>query len=258
MIAVILAGGLGTRLSEETTLRPKPLVEVGGRPLLWHIMKTYSHYGINDFIICCGYKGHLIKEYFINYLSHMTDVRVSMSSKEITVLRSVVEPWNITMLDTGDDTMTGGRILRASPFLKEGEPFCVTYGDGLINLDIGKLVDEHVRRGLQITVTAVRPVARFGALAINSNSLVTAFTEKQNSSDTWINGGYFVVQPEALARITGDDCVWEESPLSSAAKDGQLAAYLHEGFWQPVDTLREKNILNDLWASGNPPWKVWK
>lgn len=256
MKAVILAGGLGTRISEETHLRPKPMIEIGGRPILWHIMKLYSAHGINDFIICCGYKGYVIKEYFANYFLHMSDVTFDMASNQMEVHRRKAEPWRITLVDTGEDTMTGGRLRRVREYLQDEDAFCFTYGDGLSNVDIGASIDFHRSHGKQATVTAVLPPGRYGAL-IRSGTAVDGFTEKPKGEGGWINGGFFVLAPATLDLINGDDCSWETEPLQTLARTGQLQAFEHIGFWQAMDTLREKNLLEDLWRSGDAPWKIW-
>jgi glucose-1-phosphate cytidylyltransferase len=253
--AVILAGGMGTRISEETELRPKPMIEVGGRPILWHIMKIYSHYGINDFVICCGYKGYVIKEYFSNYGLHLADVTFDFAQHQTIVHRRTVEPWKITLIDTGAATMTGGRLRRVREHLGD-EPFCMTYGDGVANVDIGRLIAFHEAHGVAATVTAVQPAGRFGALVMEQD-IVRGFQEKPTGDGGWINGGFFVLHPRVLERVQGDKTVWEEAPLEGLAADGQLRAYRHEGFWQAMDTLRDKRHLEDLWASGRAPWRVW-
>jgi glucose-1-phosphate cytidylyltransferase len=255
MKAVILAGGLGTRLSEETQVRPKPMVEVGGRPVLWHIMKTYSAHGIRDFIVCLGYRGYLIKEYFANYFLHMSDVTFDMKDNRMEVHERHADPWRVTLVDTGDATMTGGRLKRVRSYVGS-ETFCFTYGDGLSNVDIGKLIEFHRASGKHATVTAVQPPGRFGALDIDRN-LITGFKEKPQGDGGWINGGYFVLEPSVFDRIDGDTSVWEREPLEHLARDGQLAAYRHQGFWQPLDTLRDRTLLEGLWATQHAPWKVW-
>jgi len=257
MKCVILAGGLGTRLAEQTDLLPKPLVEIGGKPILWHIMKIYSDYGINDFIICCGYKGYLIKEYFANYSLHTSDVTFDMGSGQIEVHRKETEPWKVTLVDTGQSTLTGGRLLRVSGFLDPGESFCFTYGDGVADIDINKLVDFHRAHGKLATVTAVRSPGRYGALRLGDGNQVDDFSEKTEGERSWINGGFFVLNYQVFERITGDQSSWEGEPLSSLSRDKMLSAFKHEGFWQPMDTLREKNLLNDLWEKGEAPWKTW-
>jgi glucose-1-phosphate cytidylyltransferase len=256
MKAVILAGGLGTRLSEETTVRPKPMVEIGGRPILWHIMKIYSAQGINEFVICCGYKGYLIKEYFANYLLHVSDVTIDVQQKGIEVHSHNAEPWRVTLVDTGEATMTGGRLKRIREYVGE-ESFCFTYGDGLSDVKVSELVAFHNRQGKLATITAVQPPGRFGALDLQQN-LITGFREKPQGDGGWISGGFFVLEPKALDAIEGDQTVWEREPLERLVRDGQLAAFRHLGFWQPMDTLRDKLQLESLWASGEAPWKVWR
>jgi len=253
--AVILAGGLGTRISEETQSRPKPMVEIGGKPVLWHVMKTYSAYGINDFVICCGYKGYLIKEYFANYAMHMSDVTFDMRKRDVIIHQNSAEPWSVTLVDTGELTATGGRLKRVAPYLG-GEDFCFTYGDGLSDVDVRALVAFHKNHGTLATVTATRPPGRFGVLTMNREK-ITAFKEKPEEEGGWINGGYFVLSPKVLDYITGDTTWWEREPMERLARDGQLSAYIHAGFWQPLDTLRDANLLNDLWNSGRAPWKKW-
>lgn len=254
MKAVILAGGLGTRISEETHLRPKPMIEVGSRPIIWHVMKIYAAHGISDFIICCGYKGYLIKEYFANYFLHQSDVTVDLSSNSIEVHHRKAEPWRVTLVDTGDNSQTGGRLKRVAEYLDED--FCLTYGDGVGSVNVCELISFHRGHGREATMTAVKPPGRFGALEI-SGTKVTSFLEKPLGDGGWINGGFFVLSPKVLDRIGGDDTLWEKTPLESLARDDQLQAYFHNGFWQPMDTLRDKNTLEDLWAGGNAPWKVW-
>lgn len=256
MKAVILAGGLGTRITEETHLKPKPMIEIGGRPMLWHIMKLYSSHGINDFVICCGYKGYVIKEYFANYFLHMSDVTFDMSTNSMEVHHRHAEPWRVTLVDTGETTMTGGRLKRVYSYVKDEEAFCFTYGDGVSDVDIGALLRFHRKHGCLATVTAVQPPGRYGALRLDAEK-VTGFTEKPRGDGGLINGGFFVLSPECLSRIQGDETSWEGEPLTSLASDGQLVAYEHTGFWQPMDTLREKNLLEEMWASGRAPWKKW-
>lgn len=256
MKAVILAGGLGTRISEETHLRPKPMVEIGGKPILWHVMKIYSAHGVNDFIICCGYKGYLIKEYFANYSLHMSDVTIDMTQNSIEVHNRNVEPWRVTLVDTGEDTMTGGRLKRVGEYLAQESSFCFTYGDGLSDVDIGALIACHESHGKLATVTGVRPPGRYGALQVDGNQ-VTGFSEKPRGDGGRINGGYFVLSPKCLDFIAGDSTPWESEPLVKLAEQGQLVAFDHDGFWQPMDTLREKNLLEERWQAGNAPWKVW-
>lgn len=257
MKAVILAGGLGTRISEETHLKPKPMIEIGGKPILWHIMKIYSHYGINDFIICCGYKGYLIKEYFANYFLHMSDVTFDMNTNSMQVHQRHAEPWKVTLVDTGENTMTGGRIKRVAPYLDGDESFCLTYGDGVGDVDIAALLAFHQQHGLQATLTATHPPARFGALDLESDHRVRSFKEKPKGDGSMVNGGFFVLHPSVLDLITNDETIWEKDPLENLAERGQLAAYQHQGFWQPMDTLRDKTHLEQLWSSGQAPWKVW-
>jgi len=257
MKAVILAGGLGTRLSEETSSRPKPMIEVGGKPILWHIMKMYSAHGINDFVICCGYKGYVIKEYFANYFLHQSDVTFCMKENRMDVHEKRAEPWTITLVDTGDNSMTGGRLGRVAEYIKNEEAFCFTYGDGVGDMDIGATIEFHKQHGKQATLTATYPPGRFGALDIH-NGQVKNFKEKPKGDGAMINGGFFVLSPKVLERITGDDSVWEQLPLNGLAEDNQLMAYEHHGFWQPMDTLRDKVYLEELWSEGNAPWKIWK
>lgn len=257
MKAVILAGGLGTRISEETHLKPKPMIEIGGKPILWHIMKLYSAHGINEFIICCGYKGYIIKEYFANYFLHMSDVTFDMQNNEMQVHQRNAEPWKVTLIDTGENTLTGGRLKRVESYLKDEDAFCFTYGDGVADVDISGLVDFHQKHEKLASVTAVQPPGRYGALNIDEQ-LVTGFTEKPKGDGGRINGGFFVLSPECLKYIINDQTSWEGEPLSQLASEGQLMAYEHEGFWQPMDTLREKTLLEELWDSGKAPWKVWR
>jgi len=256
MKAVILAGGLGTRISEESILRPKPMIEIGGKPMLWHIMKIYSAHGVNDFIICCGYKGYLIKEYFANYFLHMSDVTFNMVDNQMEVHHKKAEPWRVTLVDTGDETLTGGRLKRIRDYIKNEKEFCFTYGDGLSNVDIQKSIDFHRRHGKLATVTAVIPPGRYGALERVGDQVV-GFVEKPPGDGGLINGGFFVLSLQCLDFIEGDDSSWEGAPLNQIASIGQLMAFEHQGFWQPMDTLREKNLLEQLWASGKAPWKIW-
>lgn len=257
MKAVILAGGLGTRLSEETSLRPKPMVEIGGKPILWHILKMYAHHGINDFVICCGYKGYVIKEYFANYFLHMSDVTFDMQSNQMHVHHKRAEPWTVTLVDTGDNSMTGGRLNRVADYVKDEEAFCFTYGDGVGDIDITASIAFHRQHGKQATLTATFPPGRFGALDMKEGQ-VMSFKEKPKGDGAMINGGFFVLSPEVLKYVKGgDDVVWEQQPLMQLAEDGQLMAFEHHGFWQPMDTLRDKHHLEELWASGKAPWKMW-
>nr|WP_315230245.1 glucose-1-phosphate cytidylyltransferase [uncultured Albidiferax sp.] len=256
MKAVILAGGLGTRISEETHLRPKPMIEIGGKPILWHILKMYSAHGVNDFVICCGYKGYIIKEYFANYFLHMSDVTFDMANNRMEVHHKHAEPWKVTLVDTGDDSMTGGRLKRVADYVQDEEAFCFTYGDGVSDVDITASIAFHHRHGKLATVTAVQPPGRYGALSMQGE-VVQGFTEKPRGDGGLINGGFFVLSPQVLARIAGDTTSWEQEPLAGLAAEGQLIAYEHTGFWQPMDTLREKNLLEELWLSGKAPWKTW-
>lgn len=256
MKAVILAGGLGTRISEETSIKPKPMVEIGGRPILWHLMKLYSAHGVNDFVICCGYKGYVIKEYFANYFLHMSDVTFDMQRNHMEVHQQKAEPWRVTLIDTGEDTMTGGRLRRIRSYLSHEEAFCLTYGDGLSDVDIRASIEFHSRHGKLATVTAVTPPGKYGALE-RSGDRVTAFVEKPRGDGGVINGGFFVLSPACIDLIAGDHVSWESTPLTELAARGELMAYQHAGFWQPMDTLREKNLLEELWASGKAPWKIW-
>ena len=256
MKAVILAGGLGTRISEETHLKPKPMIEIGGKPVLWHIMKNYSAHGVNDFVICCGYRGYLIKEYFANYFLHMSDVTFDMANNHMEVHQKKAEPWKVTLIDTGEDTLTGGRLKRVADYIKNEEAFCFTYGDGVSNVDIRASIEFHHRHGKIVTVTAVLPPGRYGALE-RSGDQVTGFTEKPRGDGGFINGGFFVLSPKCLDAIEGDDSGWEGASLTRLASAGQIMAFEHQGFWQPMDTLRDKKILEELWASGRAPWKNW-
>jgi glucose-1-phosphate cytidylyltransferase len=255
MKAVILAGGLGTRLSEETVLRPKPMVEIGGKPILWHIMKIYSAHGINDFVICAGYKGYLIKEYFANYFLHMSDVTFDMGKNSMEVHKRNAEPWRVTIVDTGEATMTGGRLKRVKDYLGD-EAFCFTYGDGVSDVDITALIKFHREHGGAATLTAVQPPGRFGALVLN-DTRITQFQEKPQGEGAWINGGFFILEPNVVGKIEGDSTIWERGPMEQLAKEGQMHAFKHHGFWQPMDTVREKSHLEELWASGKAPWKKW-
>ena len=256
MKAVILAGGLGTRLSEETTIRPKPMVEIGGKPILWHIMKSYSSYGIHDFVICCGYKGYVIKEYFANYFLHTSDVTFDMQNNEMEVHTRKAEPWRVTLVDTGDETMTGGRLKRVARYVQNEKEFCFTYGDGVSNINISKLIEFHREHGKLATLTATQPPGRFGALNLDGYK-VNSFQEKPQGDGAWINGGFFVLSPRVIDYIRDDSTVWEKNPLEQLAQDGQLNAYFHRGFWQPMDTLRDKTHLEELWQTGAAPWKTW-
>jgi glucose-1-phosphate cytidylyltransferase len=256
MKAVLLAGGLGTRLAEETETRPKPMVEIGGKPILWHIMKSYSSHGINEFIICLGYKGYFIKEYFSNYFLHMSDVTIDLCSNNMEVHHNNAEPWRVTLVETGEQTMIGGRIKRILPHVANDDAFCLTYGDGVSDVDIRKTIDFHRSEGRLATVTATQPPGRFGALR-HEGSRVTRFQEKPEGDGGWINGGFFVLSPRVDDYIAGDDTVWEREPLEELAANNQLSVYFHRGFWQPMDTLREKKYLEELWNSGNAPWKNW-
>jgi glucose-1-phosphate cytidylyltransferase len=257
MKAVILAGGIGSRLSEETSLRPKPMVEIGGKPILWHIMKTYAAYGIRDFVICLGYKGYAIKEYFANYVLHMSDVTIDLEHNTVELHDSRAENWHVTLVDTGEETMTGGRIRRIRQHVG-AEPFLLTYGDGVADIDIAALIAYHERTGTLATLTAVRPQGRFGALDLDADCMVTSFSEKPAGDGGYINGGFFVLEPGIFDYIEGDETLWERGPLEHLAADHQLSAYVHDGFWQPMDTLRDKNLLESLWSEGHAPWKVWE
>jgi glucose-1-phosphate cytidylyltransferase len=256
MKAVILAGGLGTRLSEETGTRPKPMVEIGGRPILWHILKIYLQHGISDFVICCGYKGYLIKEYFANYFLHMSDVTFDMKENRMQVHQSVAEPWRVTLVDTGENTGTGGRLKMVAKYLEGEEAFCMTYGDGVSDLDISAVIAFHKSHGKLATVTAVQPPARFGGLRINGTS-ICEFQEKPNGEGGWINGGFFVLSPAVISEIQNDSMMFEREPMQSLTSKKQVQAFFHRGFWQPMDTLRDKQRLDELWASGSAPWKTW-
>ena len=257
MKAVILAGGLGTRISEETAVRPKPMVEIGGRPILWHIMKSYSAYGINEFVVCCGYKGYVIKEYFANYFLHMSDITFDMTNNEMEVHQCKVEPWKVTLVNTGEHTMTGGRLKRVADYVKDEEAFCLTYGDGVSNVNITDLIAFHKTQKIKATVTATVPPGRFGALDISGNK-VNLFMEKPKGKNAMINGGFFVLSPQVIDYIEDDSTLWERDPLERLAEEGELAAFCHDGFWQPMDTLRDKLYLEELWQSGNAPWKTWE
>lgn len=255
MKAVILAGGRGTRISEESHLRPKPMVEIAGKPLIWHVMKIYSHFGINDFVICLGYKGYVIKEYFANYFLHMSDVTFDMAQNRMQIHDQHAEPWRVTLVDTGEHTMTGGRLKRVRKYLGD-ETFCMTYGDGVANIDVAALLAFHRRHGKQATVTAVQPPGRFGALEIQGEQ-VRGFQEKPQGDGGWINGGFFVLEPGALDGIAGDATVWEQEPMRQLAQRGELMSHFHHGFWQPMDTLRDRNLLEERWQSGHAPWRLW-
>ena len=255
MKTVILAGGMGSRISEETAARPKPMIEIGGKPILWHIMKIYSAHGLHDFIICLGYKGYLIKEYFANYFLHMSDITFDITRNRMTVHQNFAEPWQVTLVDTGAETMTGGRLKRVARYLDGAEHFCFTYGDGLADVNITELIAFHRQQQTLATVTAVSPPGRFGALVVEGNR-VRDFREKP-AGDGWINGGFFVLSPQVLDYVAGDETMWENEPLTRLAREGELATYVHEGFWQPMDTLRDKNQLEELWREGHAPWKVW-
>lgn len=257
MKAVILAGGLGTRLSEETSIKPKPMVEIGGMPILWHIMKSYSAHGVNDFIICCGYKGYVIKEYFANYFLHMSDVTFDMRNNNMEVHHKRAEPWTVTLVDTGEHSMTGGRLGRVRKYIENDEAFCFTYGDGVGDIDITESIRFHKEHGKAATLTATYPPGRFGALDIKENRVLN-FKEKPKGDGAMINGGFFVLSPKVLTYLKGDDTVWEQAPLQQLAEDGELMAFEHQGFWQPMDTLRDKHLLEELWSSGKAPWKQWE
>lgn len=257
MKAVILAGGLGTRISEETHLKPKPMIDIGGKPILWHIMKIYSAHGVNDFVICCGYKGYVIKEYFANYFLHMSDVTFDMQHNQMEVHQRNAEPWRVTLVDTGDETLTGGRLRRVGDYVKDEEAFCFTYGDGIADVDITALLTFHKQHGKRATVTAVQPPGRYGALDMQGTT-VKGFVEKPKGDGGWINGGFFVLSPACLDYVQNDASSWESEPLTRLAAEGELKAFKHTGFWQPMDTLRDKNHLEALWAAGKAPWKRWK
>ena len=256
MKAVILAGGLGTRISEETTLRPKPMIEIGGRPILWHIMKLYSHHGVTDFVICCGYRGYMIKEYFANYFVHMSDVTIDLSKNEMQVHHRKSEPWRVTLIDTGESTLTGGRLRRVANYVRDQDEFFFTYGDGVSDIDLTAVLEFHRRHGKLATVLAVQPPGRYGALLLNGTT-VEGFVEKPRGDGGLINGGFFVLSPKVIDLIEGDETSWEGAPLGELAARGLLEAFRHDGFWLPMDTLRDKNRLEDLWSSGRAPWKVW-
>jgi glucose-1-phosphate cytidylyltransferase len=253
---IILAGGLGTRISEESNLKPKPMIEIGGKPILWHIMKIYSHYGIDEFVICCGYKGYIIKEYFLNYFHHMSDVTIDLKNNDITIHQEKAEPWKITLVDTGENTMTGGRIKRVQQYI-HNETFCLTYGDGVADIDLHALLQHHKKKQKLATITGTEPPGRFGALKVYED-MVKGFQEKPKGDNSIINGGFFVLEPEIFDYIDGDHTLWEKEPLEILAKNDQLTVFRHNGFWQPMDTLREKNLLEELWFAGKAPWKKWK
>jgi glucose-1-phosphate cytidylyltransferase len=255
MKAVLLAGGLGTRISEESASRPKPMIEVGGKPIIWHIMKMYAAHGINEFIVCCGYKGYVIKEYFANYFLHQSDVTIDMATNNIEVHHKKAEPWKITLVDTGEETQTGGRLKRVADYVDSD--FCMTYGDGVGSVDLTGLLKFHVSHGKLATMTAVQPPGRFGALQLNGNK-IESFVEKPQGDGGWINGGFFVLNPKVLEQISSDNTLWEQEPLRNLAKQGELQAFFHSGFWQPMDTLRDKTHLESLWATGKAPWKMWE
>ena len=256
MKAVILAGGFGTRISEETHLKPKPMILIGGKPILWHIIKSYNHYGIREFIVCCGYKGYLIKEYFANYFLHMNDLEIDLKKNKIDIIQKKTENWKITLIDTGEMTMTGGRLKRVREYLDDS-PFCFTYGDGLSDINIKSLIESHKASKKLATVTAVQPKGRYGSLSLDENANVEYFQEKILGNEGWVSAGFFVLEAEVLNRIKDDNTIWENEPIKSLVNDNQLHAFKHYGFWQPMDTLREKNILNNLWENNNAPWKKW-
>jgi len=258
MKVVILAGGLGSRLSEETTLRPKPMVEIGGRPILWHIMKIYSHFGINDFIVCLGYKGNMVKDFFANYFLYSSDVTFDLARNSVEYHRNGCEPWRVTLVDTGMDTMTGGRLLRALPYVQDEEMFCFTYGDGVADVDLHALIEFHKRKGKLVSLTAVQPSGRFGALRLDDDGLVQVFAEKPKENGAWVNGGYFVLSPKVRTYLKDDATIWEREPMETIARGGNVAAYKHSGFWQCMDTVYDKTLLEALWKSGSAPWKVWR
>jgi glucose-1-phosphate cytidylyltransferase len=258
MKAVILAGGLGSRLSEETTLRPKPMVEIGGKPILWHIMKIYSAFGINDFIICLGYKGYVIKDFFANYFLYSSDVTFDLGQGTRECHRSESEPWRVTLIDTGAETMTGGRLRRVMPYVQDEEMFCFTYGDGVADVNITALIDFHKQHGKLVSLTAVQPTGKFGALGFNEDGSVSSFSEKPKGDRRWVNGGFLVLSPKVAAYLKDDTTVWEREPMETIALEGNIAAYKHPGFWQPMDTVHDRVVLESLWSSGSAPWKVWK
>jgi glucose-1-phosphate cytidylyltransferase len=256
MKAVILAGGLGTRLSEETSVKPKPMIEIGGKPILWHIMKIYSSYGINEFIICLGYKGYVIKEYFVNYFLHMSDITIDIKNNTTKIHDNYAEPWTVTLIETGETSMTGGRIKRVSSYLADDEDFCLTYGDGVSNVDINKVIEQHRAQRNLVTLTAIRPPARFGAIHVENNKILS-FQEKPFGGSGWANGGFFVLSPKVTDYIDNDSTIWEREPLEQLAQENQIGAYQHEDFWHAMDTLRDKNYLEEMWATGKAPWKLW-
>ena len=258
MKAVILAGGMGSRISEESDLKPKPMIEIGGKPILWHIMKIYLSHGVNEFIICCGYKGYMIKEYFSNYSLHQSDVTFDMDNNKIQINQNKSEPWIVTLVDTGENTMTGGRLKRIQNYVKNEDAFCFTYGDGLGNIDISALITFHKKHNKKVTITATQPPGRYGVLKIGSDNHVKRFQEKPDGDGSWINGGFFVLKPSVIDLIIGDQSIWEEEALNTLAKNDEILAFKHSGFWQPMDTLRDKKMLNDLWNNGHAPWKTWK
>ena len=258
MKAVILAGGIGSRLSEETSLRPKPMVEIGGKPILWHIMKIYSSYGINDFIICLGYRGHMIKEYFANYFLYSSDVTFDLANNCAEYHRSTSEPWRVTLVDTGSQTMTGGRLRQVLPYLKDEEMFCFTYGDGVADVNIAALVEFHKRHGKLVSLTATQPTGRFGSLSLSEDGALSSFAEKPKGDGRWVNGGFFVLSPKVGAYLKDDTTIWEREPMETLAQEGNVVAYKHSGFWQPMDTVHDKGVLEALWDSGSAPWKVWE
>lgn len=258
MKAVILAGGLGSRLSEETTLRPKPMVEIGGKPILWHIMKIYSAYGINDFVVCLGYRGYMIKEFFANYFLYSADVTIDLAKNRLEYHRNGCEPWRVTLVDTGQNTMTGGRLLRALPFVEDDEMFCFTYGDGVSDVNISAVVDFHKSHGKLVTLTAVQPTGKFGALNIAAGDEVASFVEKPKGDGRWVNGGFLVLSPKIRSYLKDDSTIWEQEPIETIARKGDVVAFKHHGFWQPMDTVHDKSVLEALWNSGSAPWKVWK
>ena len=257
MKVVILAGGFGTRISEETQIRPKPMIEIGNKPILWHILKIYSHFNINEFIICCGFKGYLIKEYFANYFLHTSDITLDIANDKIKIHSQTTEPWKITLVDTGENTMTGGRLKRVKKYIDD-DHFCLTYGDGLADINIDNLINSHFKSGKEATITAVKPPGRFGSLNIKDNNNVISFLEKPDGDGGWINGGFFVLNSKVIDRIEDDNTIWEQDPLISLAQEKQLNAYKHKGFWRPMDTLRDKTKLEELWQSKKAPWKLWK